>query len=162
MECLLHHLEPLWELTLILKDYEAIRAQIVLSNKLVFEITERRIIHWIYCFMPAWSDSENERSAYQFMSTNSLSIKLCPTQRKGILGHLSRTCLLPCPGEPLCPKSLLESYSSGPRCFFWTSCFSRLTSLWPIPLVLRLFEAACPTMEAHSLNCSITRKSLGS
>lgn len=34
MEGLLHHLEPQSELTLILKDYEAIRAQIVLSNKL--------------------------------------------------------------------------------------------------------------------------------
>ena len=32
----------IWE---ILKDYEAIRAQIVLTNKLVFEISERRIIH---------------------------------------------------------------------------------------------------------------------
>ena len=45
MECLLRLLEPQSELTLILKDYEAIRAQIVLSNKLVFEISESRIMH---------------------------------------------------------------------------------------------------------------------
>ena len=56
------------------------------ANKRVFEISERRIIHWIYCPMPAWSDPKNERSAYQFMSVNWLPIKLCSHSGKRYLG----------------------------------------------------------------------------
>ena len=56
-----------------------------------------------------------------------------------------------------CCKSLLESYTLP--LFFW-ACFLRLPSSWPIPVALRLFEAALPAMEARSCNLWVTRKVL--
>ena len=56
-----------------------------------------------------------------------------------------------------CCKSSLESYTLP--LFFW-ACFLRLPSPWPIPVALRLYEAALPAVEAWSCNLWVTRKVL--